>query len=482
VAGAAVLHADDEPESPRDSRADHGDGGRGETGAVTRRQRRRPPFRGARGDRVPAVDDVLRQVVGFSLFRRSGSRTANPTAQGVSLRGLGASGASRALVLADGLPLNDPFGGWVYWARVPREAIERIEVLRGGASDLYGSGALGGVVQLVTRPASAGPVLLGEASAGSASTVDGSLTTRGSHGPWSGRLSAQAYRTHGYVPVDEWSRGDVDSEAASRHAAIDATVERRTLGDGRVLVRAMAYGEDRENGTPLQVNDTRIGLGAVGLDWGTPERGRGEARLWGETQVFHQAFSAVAADRSREDLTRRQRVPASAFGFSAQWSRLAGSSHRLLAGLEARHVDGATEETVFARSVATSTVEAGGTERGGSVFAQDLFQIHPRLLLSVSGRFDGWSRRHGRSVVTPLATGSSAVDRYPDRTETALNPRLGVVFRASSALSLTASGYGAFRGPTLNELYRSFRVGDGSPSRTPSSRRSGCGAGRRGRS
>src|SRR5713226_10440077 len=88
---------------------------------------------------APTVDDALRQVPGFALFRRSGSRTANPTSQGVSLRGLGASGASRAIVLADGVPLNDPFGGWVYWDRVPHELVTQVEVLRGGASHLYGS-------------------------------------------------------------------------------------------------------------------------------------------------------------------------------------------------------------------------------------------------------------------------------------------------------------------------------------------------------
>src|SRR5438105_14768984 len=86
------------------------------------------------------IDDALREVPGFTLFRRSGSRSANPTSQGVSLRGVGASGASRALVLDDGIPLNDPFGGWIYWGRVPRVAIDRVEVMRGGASDLYGSG------------------------------------------------------------------------------------------------------------------------------------------------------------------------------------------------------------------------------------------------------------------------------------------------------------------------------------------------------
>src|SRR6185436_1398888 len=55
---------------------------------------------------APTLDDALRQVPGFALFRRTGSRTANPTSQGVSLRGIGASGASRALVLDDGIPLN----------------------------------------------------------------------------------------------------------------------------------------------------------------------------------------------------------------------------------------------------------------------------------------------------------------------------------------------------------------------------------------
>src|SRR6201987_663273 len=95
---------------------------------------------------IPALtlDDSLRQVPGFSLFRRSSSRTANPTTQGVSLRGLGASGSSRALVLEDGIPLNDPFGAWVYWDRVPRETISAIEVAQEASSSLYGRAVPGG--------------------------------------------------------------------------------------------------------------------------------------------------------------------------------------------------------------------------------------------------------------------------------------------------------------------------------------------------
>src|SRR6202042_2585719 len=100
-----------------------------------------------------ATDDKLRNVVGFSLLRRSGSQTANPTSQGVSLRGLGASGASRALVLVDGVPINDPFGGWIYWARVPQAALNEVQLVPGGVSALYGNDALGGVVNMETRSA-----------------------------------------------------------------------------------------------------------------------------------------------------------------------------------------------------------------------------------------------------------------------------------------------------------------------------------------
>jgi outer membrane receptor protein involved in Fe transport len=406
-----------------------------------------------------SLDDALRQVVGFSLFRRVGSRTANPTAQGVSLRGLGASGASRALVLADGIPQNDPFGGWVYWSRLPRLEVDRIEVLRGGAADLYGSAALGGAVQLVSFGPRAGKAFEAELAAGEAATFDGALTARASAGEWAGRLSAEAYRTDGYVPVEEASRGSVDTEAASRHLALDVAVDRRAWNDGRVFLRLQGYGEDRENGTPLQVNDTRIGLAALGLDWGT-ERARTSLRAWAQTQSYDQTFSAVAEGRTREDLTREQHVPADALGLSAQWSRALGGRQRLLLGLEARHVSGRTEERAWARGAPTVAVSAGGDETGAALFVQDLIELHPRLVATASLRLDAWALRDGRTATTPLATGTTSTTAHPDRDEAVPSPRLGLLFRAHPGVSLTAAGYGAFRAPTLNELYRSFRVGD----------------------
>jgi iron complex outermembrane receptor protein len=403
---------------------------------------------------APAVDDSLRQVVGFSLFRRTGSRTANPTIQGISLRGVGASGASRAEVLADGLPLDDPFGGWIYWGRVPRLAVDRLEVLRGGASALYGGPALGGAVQIVTRAPGTGPGLVAEASAGEAGFVDGAASAQGERGAWGGRVSIELQNTGGYVPVDPRSRGPVDRSASSRYGSLDALARRR-LGDGQAFLRGAFYTETRGNGTTLQENDTQIGLVGGGVDIGP-----WSARAWASGQELQQSFSAVSEDRTVETLTRGQRVPASALGATAQWARALGGRHRFAGGIEARRVEGTTHETGYFGGAPTSRLEAGGVEHRGAAWIEDVFQAHPRLLLTASARLDAWQHRDGHTVLRPVDGGAPLSDTaHPDRAETAFSPRVGLLYQLPGPFSLAASAYGSFRGPTLNELYRGFRVG-----------------------
>src|SRR6185437_11534601 len=91
------------------------------------------------------LDAALEQVPGLSLFRRDSSLSANPTTQGVSLRSIAPSGAGRALVTLDGVPQNDPFGGWVIWSSLPPEDIGGAEIVRGAGAGPYGAGALTGV-------------------------------------------------------------------------------------------------------------------------------------------------------------------------------------------------------------------------------------------------------------------------------------------------------------------------------------------------
>ena len=406
------------------------------------------------------LDDVLRQVPGFSLFRRSGSRTANPTSQGVSLRAVGASGASRAVVLADGIPINDPFGGWVYWGRVPRESVSRVEIVQGGASHLYGTDALGGVINFITREPSDTAASI-ETSYGNQNTAEASLFAGWRRNGWGARVAAEAFNTDGYILVDESERGRVDTRAGVLHSAFELTLDKSFSDKGRAFIRGSVFGESRENGTPLQQNRTHIRQLAAGGDWQSQNIGSLSARAYGGTQVFDQDFTAIAADRNSETLTRSQRVPAQQIGVSTQWSRSAGSRQTFVAGLDGREVRGASDELVFVGGRLTSAVGAGGRERTIGVFGQDIVRITSRLFVTVGARADRWRNYDALSATRPLAQpGPGSVTRFADRTETAFSPRLSILHKLTDNISFFVSGYRAFRAPTLNELYRSFRVGN----------------------
>ena len=434
---------------------------------------------GSAGDRIPAlptsqyeisseamdqsgsmvVDDMLRQVPGFSTYRRSSSLFANPTSQGVSLRGVGASATSRSTVLLDGIPLNDPFGGWVYWSRVPEEAIETMEVANGGASDLYGGGALGGVVNLRTRTDEAA-YATGEFSFGSMSTPDVSFAAGAPVGRWMLAGAGQAYQTQGYISVPPDQRGSVDTSLGS--GVLSGFLEAsRNLGErGRFFVRASDFGESSKDGTPLQNNDTTIPELDLGADWSSAVLGTFSARAYGSRELYHQTFSSVAPDRDSESLTDVQRNPSQQIGFVGTWSRLFAEKHKVTVGLEAQDVRGHSEETNYHLGEETALVDAGGRQYVSGFFAQDAYSFARSWLLTFGGRVDIWNNNTGYQNRTPLPGGTLASTMFPDRTETAFSPRVSLLKSFPHGAALNASVYRAFRAPTLDELYRNFRVGN----------------------
>jgi outer membrane receptor protein involved in Fe transport len=401
------------------------------------------------------IDDILRQVPGFSLFRRSGGLTTNPTAQGVSLRGVGASGASRALVLLDGVPLNSPFGGWVYWNRVPRVNIENVSVQNGATSSLYGSGALGGVVN-ITSDTRRGTGLNVEASAGNKGTAVTSFSGGKIFGDWGIVAAGEALHTNGYVLVPENQRGTVDTAAGTGDLGGSVTVSNDAHGFS--FLRLSSFGESRQNGTPVQVNDTRISSIDLGFDSTLPKVGPVLVRLYGSSETFNQNFSAVAADRNSESLTNRQRNPSQQVGFVFQATPNVGYHQVLRLGVEGREVRGHSVETTFNNSRVTAFVDAGGRQRTIAVFASDSVYIGS-WQFGFGGRVDHWLNSRGFSNRTPVV-GTPALNTFPDRSETAFSPRLWLTKRYDKGVEVSASAYRAFRAPTLNELYRNFRVGN----------------------
>jgi outer membrane receptor protein involved in Fe transport len=404
------------------------------------------------------LDDDLRQVPGFSLYRRSSSRTANPTTQGVSLRGLGANGASRALVLEDGFPLNDPFGGWVYWDRVPAEAISDVEISQEGGSSLYGSDALGGVVQFVSRPTQPGGISL-DTSYGNQNTPDLSLWAGGQKGKWESSFGGGVFNTDGYILTPAAQRGTVDVRAGSRDGNADLMVGRKIGEQSEIFARGWYLDETRGNGTPLQRNDTKLGQGALGANLQLGTFGALTLRFYADAQTYHQTFSAVATNRDSETLTDLQTVPSQGVGGSAVWSRPAGKRQTLVAGFDYHEEIGASHEVLL--SGGTTDLSSGGRQRTVGIFGEDLIQIAPRWFLSASARVDLWSNFNAATLREPVTPPGAPIDTiFPDRSENAFSPRLTLRNQVNAHVSWNASLYRAFRAPTLNELYRSFRQGN----------------------
>jgi len=404
------------------------------------------------------IDDILRQAPGFTLFRRSGSLFANPTTQGVSLRGVGASGASRANVLLDGIPLNDPFGGWVYWNQIPRESIDKVEITNGGASDMYGGGALGGVINIETR-AVQNSFATAEMSYGNENTPYLSLDAGTVIDKWGVSASLQSLRTTGYILVPANQRGTIDTDAGTADFDGSLQLSRKFGEENNFFVRFNSLEENRDNGTPVQTNNTRLPSLALGLDWTQSNLGSFSIRAFASDEVFTQNFSSIAANRDSETLTDAQRSPSQQLGFAAQWHRTFKSKHTITAGVETRDVEGRSADNTFNVAGPTANVNAGGRQITIGYFAQDTFLFAPNWLLSFGGRVDTWFNNDGFMNRFPLPTGLITSEIFPNRAESAFSPRVSLMHSFKHGITASASVYRAFRAPTLNELYRNFRVG-----------------------
>lgn len=422
-------------------------------------------------ERSPALttDDVLRQVPAFSLFRRSSSLAAHPTAQGVSLRGIGPSGVSRTLVLLDGVPFNDPFGGWVSWTRVPRPSIDRIEVVEGSAANLFGNYAMGGAVNILTRTPAA-PWVDASLQYGERDTalVDGSVALR--RGGWSGIVDGGLFRTGGYPVVVEEERGAVDGNvsAAARRLFVSAEYapSSRTVIRGRVDV----FDESRDNGKRSTIdgrpeeNDT---------DWFSARGGfrrvlgghELRADVFGDRVRFRSNFLAVPAAtpaRSVGRMTLEQFVPSSSTGAAAQWTR-ASARAVLTGGIDWRRVEGESRERVLDPLTGSHTVLrrwSGGAQSNAGAFVQAIVTPVAPLVLTMALRHDRWSNGDGHHLeVDASGEPSSNHQPLPDSRDQVTTPRVSALLRLNDAASIWSSLGWAFRAPTLNELYRQFRVG-----------------------
>ena len=407
------------------------------------------------------LDEALASVPAVSLFRRTSSLSANPTTQGISLRAIAPSGAGRTLVTLDGVPLNDPFGGWVIWSQVPTESLSGLDVFRGSGAGPYGAGALTGVISLRERDEGA--------------VADAALSERGGArvaasgvaevGPVRLVGSAVHERSDGYVPVRGRAAGaadtplDLDVRAASLRADLPVAV-------GALSLRASAFEEDRGSGL-LGARATASGNvlsatfalppGADSVSW--------RLQAWRRESDLANTSVAVAADRSATTPANDQyETPATGWGVNAALRRVVVSGIARVEwelGADARFAEGETRERFrFMSGAFTRDRIAGGETSVAGVYAEGSWTSGPWL---VAGglRADHWASANGRRLERDLATGLPTLDETdPDRSGEVVSARLSLRRDLVANHAVRLAAYSGFRPATLNELHRPFRVGN----------------------
>lgn len=413
------------------------------------------------------LDSALKQVAGLTLFRRSNSLSANPTIQGVSLRDIAPSGAGRALVLLDGIPMNDPFGNWVIWGALPREDIQSAQIVRGAGSGPYGSGALTGTISLDERSDVDG-VSEADASAGTLGTFRAGASGGAQIEGVNLFASATGERSDGWIPVGDQQRGPADD-----HAWLDsgsASLRGQTqIGDVFASARLSYYNQAQGAGLVGAEAKTRGTIGSLTLADATGS----EALGWRVQGWFYHSnlsnFSvSVASDRSSTTPTNDQyETPALGLGMNAALVGTAGNFH-WEAGTDLRHDTGQSHE--FYQNTGSGFLS--GRKSGGQFLVTGLYGEGAfdwgDWLLTGGVRGDYWTTAQGHLLQYTLATGAITTDtHYDGRDGIVPTGRVGLRHDFTDGEFLRSAAYAGFRAPSLNELYRPFRVGNNTTEANP---------------
>jgi outer membrane receptor protein involved in Fe transport len=401
------------------------------------------------------VEQLLLQVPGVQLFRRSDARSGHPTSQGITLRALGGNASSRALLVLDGVPQSDPFGGWIVWPAFDLNAIAQVKVIRGGGSVANGPGALAGTIELKSRVLRG---IAGSLEVGSRDSIE--ATSAGGTDIGRGRVAlfGRYARGDGFVPLTRASRGPIDQPAPYEEASARASLVQPLSGEIDAHATLAGFVDRRERGVPFTENRTRgadasLRLVAHGAwQW--------SALGYAQWRNFRSGFASVNDDRTEaRPVALQDSVPSTGQGGSIE-VRPPVEGIELRLGADARRTAGETRELYFfVNDEPTRRRVAGGETLTGGVFADGSKRVGP-VTISAGARLDRWTISDGKLREAEIATGAELRDdRFESRHGWRPTARAAALLDAGSGLSLRGAAYLGWRMPTLNELFRPFRAG-----------------------
>ncbi len=410
------------------------------------------------------LDQLLKEIPGVQLFRRSDSRSGHPTSQGVTLRALGGNASSRALLVLDGVPQSDPFGGWVNWPAYDPSDLAGISVVRGGGSVANGPGALAGTIEMTSRTDRG---LSGEVDAGSFESVDGHARIGMDAGGGKLSLSGQAGRSAGFVPITSATRGPADERAAFNEWNGRARWVAPIGDQTEVQASLSAFHDWRTRGTDFSANRTN------GTDASVRLVGRGpwqwSALGYWQQRNLQSSFASLSPGRvTATRVSLQDNVPSQGMGGSVEVRPPMPSDLELRLGIDARRTNVESREYFsYVAGEPTRRRRAGGNSWTQGLFAETTAELGS-VMLTGGARLDHWSIGDGQLVERSIATGSVLRDdRFADRNGWLPTARGGARIALGDGFSLRSAAYLGWRLPTLNELFRPFRAGPDATAANP---------------
>ena len=411
-------------------------------------------------DATLSHDQALRKLASVSTFRGVDSFTAHPTTQGIRFRNAATNATSRALVLVDGVPQNDPFGGWIYWNKMPSANLQSMEIFSMGMVPSWGNYGSGGALYFRTRS----PLITHSNWQVQGGLNDTILASLAHTVPLSENLGlsveGRLFETAGYEVVQENQRGPVDQASQSDYTYLKLQVAQRLGQTWQWTLTGQYFQEDRINGTPLSPNATE----STDLSW-TLSRSAATGPefkfvTFFQDRNFQNVFTSVNADRTSErPVLDQYSVPAQSLGAqaTAYWERL---NTNFLVGADFRGVEGSVAER-FRNFGAGFTRERkeGGEQAFLGAFATVQSELDGLSSLAGTLRVDRWKQMDGYRAQFDLESMDQTQDTlYEDRSGSDYSINLNYTRNLGHNWSVNALVFTGFRAPTLNELYRPFRV------------------------
>ena len=400
------------------------------------------------------IEDALGAVAGFQQFRRSDSRSANPSAQGVTLRALGGNATSRALVLLDGVPMADPFFGYIPLSAIAPERLASARVTRGGGSSPFGAGALAGTIELTSADADALGLVSGAALLNDRAESELSATLAPRLGDGFAVASGRWDRGRGFFTTPSEQRVPASVRARYDSWSVQLRGVAALSSDTELQARLLAFRDER----------TLRFAGADSLSEGQDASLRivGRGRWGWEALAYVQArdFANVVVSSTRFVPTLDQRAtPSTGLGGKLELRPPIGRGHVLRLGADYRRSQGRLFEDALSTvtGAVTERRSAGGTNTNLGVFVENDWTLGA-LTLTAGLRGDRYTIAQGFITVREPAGAVTSAVSYPDRSGWEGSARGGALLRVGGGLSLRAAGYTGLRLPTLNELYRPFVV------------------------